>query len=425
MDGAGGAATVALRLAAAQGGRMLVGHKLTDNDAIHTFPHELHRGLMPHTCEAQHEIGYACHGSHRLGWNPHVRWADVLHLHNLHGGYFNPWSLSALSHARPIVWTLHDMTPITGHCAHAYDCRRWGSGCGECKRLNTYCELSSDVSADIWNWNRTIYNASFLHIVCPSEWLAEQVRESILQDHPIQVIPNGVPTHVYRPYDRDACRTECGLPIDQPIVGCAALAGAIQNRWKGGRDAIKIIEQVGCHYLNIGAISPTKHPQVMDCEHVAGEARMAKVLSCLDALLYPTHADNCPLIILEAMACGVPVVGYATGGVPELVRSGIDGLLRPTGDVAGVAADLRELLAVPSLRAVLAGNARARAVAEYDHARIAERYAAAYRDAWEAVPDGPRPLPAETITPLIDCAPFRAAEAAKAEFLAHRHRIAG
>ena len=379
VDTVGGAAIVARRLCLAQNGHMLVGHKIGKDDRVH----EIGMTQCTNDYERFGELGFSRMDMSSIIDHPLVGECDVIHLHNLHGGYFNPTALIDLSKRKPIVWTLHDMTAITGHCAHSYDCEKWRTGCGNCQHLDTYPELSRDVSSDIWNVMRQVYrHCKRMHIVCPTEWLAAKVRQSILTtdaDHPVHVIHNGVPTNIYQHNVKYACRVQMGIPTDKFIVGASALCGALQNRWKGGHDSIKVIEATGATYLNIGSGQSSRHPQVIDTQHVDSPELMSTLMCCLDAFLYPTYADNCPLSVLEALSCGVPIIGYAVGGMPEIVRSGHDGFLRPVGDIKGLCGDVRELQSCPGMRDTLGRNARKRMVERFDHALKLAEYAGVYR----------------------------------------------
>ena len=75
--------------------------------------------------------------SHRLLELP-AKPPDVLHLHNLHGGYFDLRVLPELSAHQPTVVTMHDEWLYTGHCAYTLDSERWLEGCGSCPHLDSY-----------------------------------------------------------------------------------------------------------------------------------------------------------------------------------------------------------------------------------------------------------------------------------------------
>src|SRR5690606_4087025 len=95
-------------------------------------------------------LDYDFIGSHKLVNHPLMDQVDLLHLHNLHGGYFNLLSLPALTSVKPVVWTLHDMQALTGHCAYSMSCDLWKSGCGHCPDLQAYPSIQADTTASLW-----------------------------------------------------------------------------------------------------------------------------------------------------------------------------------------------------------------------------------------------------------------------------------
>ncbi|HEX42765.1 MAG TPA: glycosyltransferase [Phycisphaerales bacterium] len=381
-DVAGGAAKVASRLACAQravGCRaaMLVGEKLSNDPNAFSFPIEKNRHLHP-VCLQSGQLYYEFQGSHRLVFNPHVRAADILHLHNLHGGYFNPFSLSPLSHGRPVVWTLHDMQALTGHCAHAFDCDRWRRDCRDCPNLSVDPALFVDNASNLLADKKRIYDHSFLHIVVPSRWLHDKVAQSVLRDHPMDLIYNGVDTDVFRPHDKQEARHRFGIPPDHLAVGAIAHGGTLANPWKGGRHTQAVLNALNGAgqfvFVNIGDNRPSQDPRIINIPHIADETALAFAYSAIDIFLYTPNADNCPLVVLEALACGLPIAAFDTGGVPELVRDGQEGLITPAGDIPAITRSLIDLVRDAGLRGRLAAAARRRAVTTFDHKRIAGQY---------------------------------------------------
>jgi len=121
-DVAGGAEKVAWRLARLQHGlghssKILAGFVREISEFSFFFPRS-NDNWLNFISEYNGLLYYGIQGSHRLVRDPIVATADIVHLHNLHGDYFNPFSLFLLSRFKPVVWTLHDMQAITGHCAH-------------------------------------------------------------------------------------------------------------------------------------------------------------------------------------------------------------------------------------------------------------------------------------------------------------------
>ena len=151
---------------------------------------------------------------------------DVLHCHNLHGGYFDLRELARLSHALPTVLTLHDAWLLSGHCAHSFDCDRWRTGCGSCPDLTIYPPVLRDSTAPNWRRKRDIYSRSSLYVAAPCKWLMDRVDDSILAAACVEkrVIPYGVDRSVFFPGDKATARAALGLPLEAHMSCTAVLA---------------------------------------------------------------------------------------------------------------------------------------------------------------------------------------------------------
>jgi N-acetyl-alpha-D-glucosaminyl L-malate synthase BshA len=109
-------------------------------------------------------------------------------------------------------------------------------------------------------------------------------------------------------------------------------------------------------------------------------AAIETILPLGKLLLLPSDAESFGLAALEAMACGVPVIGTAAGGLPEVVEDGVTGFLRPVGDVAGMADAGLSLLNDPARWAAFSAAARRRAVAVFPIEGTVARYRALYEE---------------------------------------------
>jgi len=180
-------------------------------------------------------------------------------------------------------------------------------------------------------------------------------------------------------------RRRLDLPPDAILIGGVANGGVLANPWKGGRFVLETIAALqeshpDAWFVNIGAHARSEHPRVIDLPRVTDEGQLAALFSMLDVYLFPSIAENFPLVTLEAMACGIPVVAFATGGVPEQIRDGQDGVIAPYGDGEALIDGLRRLLANSEARTRFGRSARERAEREFDHRRIEDRYLAAYAE---------------------------------------------
>ena len=152
---------------------------------------------------------------------------DVVHVHNLHGGYFDLRALPDLARRARLVATLHDAWLLTGHCAHPLDSDGWLRGCGNCPHLDTYPALHRDGTAFNLARKRSIYEGLELAVVTPSRRLMDMVERSILAPAAVrrEVIPNGVDLERFAPGDRARARRELGVAPDVPLLVFAAQGG--------------------------------------------------------------------------------------------------------------------------------------------------------------------------------------------------------
>jgi hypothetical protein len=160
----------------------------------------------------------------RLPRHPWVKGADVVQLHNLHGQYFPFPKLVQLSHQKPVVWLLHDMWALSGHCSFNFGCERWRSGCGNCPILHEdYLPLRRDTTGLHWRLKQRTYARSHLHIVAPSRWLVNQAKNSpLLARFPIHHIPYGLNTEIHKPLHQAAALHILDLPKDARVILFAA-----------------------------------------------------------------------------------------------------------------------------------------------------------------------------------------------------------
>jgi len=399
VNACGGASKVGARLAEAQRARGILSREVVGR--LCSPPNELVQSFEILPFQDAHEFrrlglqDYEFQGSHALYHHDWIRASDVLHLHNLHGGYFNPYSLLPLSQAKPLVWTLHDMHSFTGHCAHSMNCTRWKQGCGECPDLTIYPNIQQDMSAFLWEQKRKIYTHTPLAIVTPSNWLRAKVDESILLAHPktsVHTIHNFVDTRVFKPFDDTTqIRRALSIPESAFVIGVVAHSGVHANRWKGGMYADEIIrglaqEFSNIYFLNIGTDAGSAYSgfaNMINVPYVDSEEILAQFYSCLDVFLFTSIAENCLLVVLEALACGVPVVSFAVGGVPELVRHNQDGIVVPERDSASAREALRTLIQNKVREREMRICARKRAVESFSLEKVSDEYLHVYEAAYE------------------------------------------
>lgn len=273
------------------------------------------------------------------------QWADIIELRNLFEGYFNIWSLPRLTELKPVVWRLPDLWAVTGHCAYPYDCCRWKTGCFDCPLLTDEGRkivepkpTIYDGTRRVWRGKKDIYQRSKLHIIVTTNWMRDQVKESILSDAlSLNVISNGVNLGIFKPTPKIEARKKLGLdPEGQYLLWAAGGKG---NRRKGYHLAVEALEKIQAKgdlkttLLTMGSKQGWDKPETLErvvhFGFVREPEKQSIVYSAADAFLCTTLADGQPQTALESIACGTPVLAFDLGPMPGLVLQGKTGYLVP------------------------------------------------------------------------------------------------
>ncbi len=332
---------------------------------------------------------------------------DILHLHNLHGNYFDLRALTELSRRVPTILNVRDGWLMSGHCAFSLGCDKWKTGCGDCCDLTLFPAIKRDATAFNWQRKRSILAGSRYYVATASEWMMGLVRESIIAAGAVdtRVIPNGVDTAIFRPGDRAAARARAGVDATARVLLVAA-NGLRHNAWKDYQTLRAAIEILGAQVwavpivvLAVGDTAPAERIGSVELRFVpfqADSSTLADYYRAADVYLHAARVESFGNVLLEARACGAPVVATAVGGIPEQVRA-LEGawlpgnlqphdaasatgvLVRPS-DPAAFASGVRALLDDEALRARLAESGLRHVQSDFTLALQAERFVAWYRE---------------------------------------------
>jgi len=392
-DIAGGAAIAGYRLhqgLLAQGinSRLLVGNSKTSDERVETLParYRLENQLVRFTSR----LGLNCihHvNSFEIPKHSFYQQAELINFHNLHCTRFSYLAIPKLTANKPAIFTLHDMWSFTGHCAYSFDCQRWQTGCGKCPYPDTYPRIRRDNTALEWKLKDWVYRRSNLTIVTPSRWLAEQAQQSLLKRFAIHHIPNGIDTDAYQPLDQQLCRKVLGISHHKNVLMFGAQS--LKDPRKGGDlllEALALLPEslkAETLLLTIGSggevIAKTVGMPHLSLDYVGSDRLKSVAYSAADLFLFPTRADNLPLVLQESLACGTPMVSFKVGGVPDLVRPNRTGYLAEAENPQEFCQGVMQLLEDAPLRQQMSANCRAIALEEYPLELQAKRYIELYQ----------------------------------------------
>jgi glycosyltransferase involved in cell wall biosynthesis len=407
----GGAARAAYRLhqglrQRAVASRMLVRDKTSDDPDVllcartpEPRAHRLWRKLAPYL-DALPEALLRSQNPTPLsaGWVPSTTPGDVrrlhpdiVHLHWVCGGFVDPPALPR--YRRPLIWTLHDQWPFCGaeHYTLAGD-ERFRTGYSRDNRASG--ERGLDLARiGAARKARAYARIETLVAVAPSRWLAELARGSrLMQGRQVEIIPYGIDAARFKPIDRRTARDILGWPKNARIILFGALGG-VHNPRKGWdlvaaalADA-RLRQYPELELAIFGSSAPVAAAvPVRPLGTLVDDVALALHYAAADLYLHASLADNLPLTVMEAMACGLPVVAVQVGGVADLVEDGVTGRLVEQRDPTALAAALDNLLEFGERRVAYGRAARARIEAEFTLGRQAERYEALYREVLQRQP---------------------------------------
>lgn len=313
-----------------------------------------------------------------------IREIQEAHIINLHwaAGMIDYGHMPAALENKTVVWTLHDMNPFTGGCHYAGSCRKFRRTCGACLQLGS--NVDGDLSRSIWTEKSLAYQSLSLNIVTPSRWMGEWARQSQLFSRlPVTVIPNGIPLDVFKPNPKEAARKSLGIGESARIILFGA--DSVVNERKGIRYLIAALNKFTAlesdkevvfaffGYSPEGLVLKTER-RMLDLGTISDDNRLAEIYSAADLFVIPSLEDNLPNTVIESLGCGVPVVGFSTGGIPEIVEHRKTGYLVETGDVDGLIEGIKWVLSSSDAGVDFMTVCREKAVLEYALEVQATRY---------------------------------------------------
>ena len=301
---------------------------------------------------------------------------DVVHMHWSAASTVNLKCLSRIT--APIVWTFHDVWPITAGCHCNMECTQWRFGCENCPQLG--CSVTGlNLAKYLWGYKRRAFANAKIDAICPSRWLTEMTLQSPLwEGKNIHHLGNALDTNVFSPANKIEMRRVWKLPVDKPIILFGATVTSIF--YKGFDLLLQALEHlrsqgVEAHLAVFGENPANNNLQFpATCVgYVHDAAKLASLYACADVFVVPSRQDNLPTTALEACSCGVPCVAFSVGGIPEIVLHNKSGYIAQNFDVKDLAHGIRHIIENPAIGAEWGKNARMHMLNNYESTIIARQ----------------------------------------------------
>lgn len=316
--------------------------------------------------------------------HPLVQRADVINLHWINFGFISLAGLERLFNlGKPIVWTIHDMWAFTGGCHYSRDCERFRTHCQFCpylKRPHAY-----DLAFKIFEKKQELLASAPLTFVSPSRWLCQLTQEAALTRHlPALTIPNPIDTTLFFPKNKAETRQKLGLPLNKKLI---LFAGAnTQDPRKGyvffHRAINSLKDRAGeTEIVIFGKSQPGAYHElnlpVHDLGKLSDMGRIVEAYAAADVIVVSSLEDNLPNMVMEAMACGTPVVGFNNGGIPEMIDHLENGYVADYRSAESLAQGIDWVLE-NDLTGNLSLNARQKVLDTYAEEVVARQYSKLY-----------------------------------------------
>jgi glycosyltransferase involved in cell wall biosynthesis len=306
---------------------------------------------------------------------------DVVHIHSLFRWVDLSSVFSVIPPHVPIVWTLHDFEPITGGCIYPGGCAGLETSCNKCPQLRPGFSWITRRNHRI---KQALFRKRHINFVCNSRWTMEEASRASLLSLAAStcMINHGLDIEAYRPVDKETAKKALGLETELPVIGFASTD--LSEKRKGFGVLQAALGRLGASKAMLlsfgGGQANSGLPNHVHLGPVYNVDLQRLFYSAIDIFVTPSLVETFGNTAMEAMACGTPVVGYATSGLKDVVASGVTGLLQePVGCETAIWQALDLLVGNREARIQMGVAARRRVEERFDVKIMAKRYQELYQ----------------------------------------------
>lgn len=310
---------------------------------------------------------------------------DVLHLHWFNLRFLPLASLKKVH--KPIIWTLHDSWAFCGICHVPGACHRYEIGCGQCPMLHS--KGNRDLSYRVNHIKLRIYKHLDLHVICPSRWLADCARKSLVfQNADIRVIPNCLDTDFFSPATDDKDYEAFGLDRNTRYIVYGAM-GAFTDKNKGFEKlnaALTLIPVISnCQNLEL-VIFGEEMAKDVECPFpvhclgkISDQSRLVALYRLAAVVVVPSLSEVFCQVAAEAMSCGTPVAAFGCTGLVDVIDHKLTGYLARPYDVEDLAYGILWCLENNDSMH-LSANARKKVLEHFSQGVVCAQYSSLYKE---------------------------------------------
>jgi len=312
--------------------------------------------------------------------------ADIIHLHWISRWLDLPSFLKRIPKPTPIVWTIHDMSPLAGGCFTDFGCDQMGNGCRSCPLLKP--PFNRFLAANEWKRRFHALAGRRIFVVGNSAFTTELIKKSALFGGAEQVatIHPALDVREFIRHDKAEARRLLGIAPDRLVLGFGAAALTDEN--KGFNRFLEVAEKVAARLGSVDALvfgdglstAGSQRVRVHGLGRLSSPILQSLVYSAMDVFMVTSRMETFGQVATEAQVCGTPVWAFEVGGLRDAIQHGVTGSLIPFPDTASMAEGI--CAATTGGRLPQMGNQAAEWVRQnFQAEQMAEQYLNIYRTA--------------------------------------------
>jgi len=316
-----------------------------------------------------------------LSQHPAIQEADVIHFHWLQQGFLSLKNIqSIISLGKPVFWTMHDMWTFTGGCHYVEDCSNFKNKCGHCFMLRR--SSTKDLSHVLWHRKEVLYNDSNLTFITCSAWLKRIAKTSkLLSNKTVVVVPNPIDVNFFLPRKSKKSKKYTlliqAMDLNDERKGFKYFIECLKELLATNKEITNLIK-INCFGKASDAGIRALGFEVHSFGFLKSKEEILQAYQSSDILMIPSLQDNLPNAVMESLSCGLPVVGFDTGGIPEMVDHKVNGFITEKKNVTGLAVGIEWIINSESRYEELSKNARQKVLDSYSYETISKKYLAVY-----------------------------------------------
>lgn len=312
---------------------------------------------------------------------------DIVHFHAMQGGFLYMSTLEKICRKNNVVWTVHDTWPITGGCMYYWNCKQWkNKECAACKNKDLWGEyFNAKINLQR---KKIVLQKKNIHFVAPSEWMLENLMNSIIKNEKLLKIENGINLEIFKPLT-DIVSLKEKYKINKYKRVLMFNAGSVMNKYKGWKYLQKALKNlknrqnyelliIGKQVEDIGSLNiSTKIMGYIEDKYILNE-----LYNIADIFILPSLQDNFPTVTLEAQAAGTPVLAFEIGGIKEQISDETGWLIKNICSDS-LSHNIEDIFENNNWKLILSHKgekARQRSELLYDEKLMTKRYEKVYRE---------------------------------------------